>query len=178
MPPDNWYGNFFSIASGSGMRTNESSSALRAIAAFLSMPNRTRRLSESCVPIRRTGLSAVIGSWKIIDIPVPNSLRTWSRDIAESSLPSNMTLPERCTFEPDKRPIAARHMTVFPEPDSPTTPTLEPDGISRLTPRTASSDPNGVPNLTCKSVIDIIDVTGGPHDDRGPRAARHPRGWC
>ena len=166
MPPDSWYGNFFNMASGSGIRTNDSSSMLRARAAFLSMPRRIRRPSAICDPTRRTGLSAVIGSWKIIAIPVPNSLRTCAGLIAVSSLPSKITVPSRRTLEPDSSPIAARDMTVFPEPDSPTMPILTLSGISKLTLRTASKRPRGVWNFTVRSRIDINVVISCPRECR------------
>ena len=126
IPPESWLGNLRSICFGSGMRTRVSNSMLRARASLRLIPSRTRRLSCSCEPILRTGLSAVIGSWKIMAMPVPNSLRTSSRDISESTLPSKVMRPSRVTLLPVSRPIAARDITVFPEPDSPTMPMLVP----------------------------------------------------
>ena len=126
IPPESWLGNLRNICFGSGMRTSVSNSILRARASLRLIPSRTRRLSWSCEPILRTGLSAVIGSWKIMAMPVPNSLRTSSRDISESTLPSKVMRPSRVTLLPESRPMAARDITVLPEPDSPTMPILIP----------------------------------------------------
>ena len=148
------------------MRTRVSNSMLRARASLRLMPRRTRRLSCSCEPIRRTGLSAVIGSWKIMAMPVPNSLRTSSRDISESTLPSKVMRPSRVMLLPVSSPIAARDKTVFPEPDSPTIPILVPASISRSTPRTASSWPRCVAKRTLRFSSLRIEVISCPRVNR------------
>ncbi len=137
IPPDNWCGYLVRASSGSGRRTCERSSIDRFLASSFDMPSRLTSDSDICEPIRRTGLSAVIGSWKTMAIFVPQYSRTCSLSRVRRSVPSKMILPVRCTRLPRSRPIAARENTVLPEPDSPTMPTLSPAAMSSETPRTA-----------------------------------------
>ena len=118
-----------------------------------------------CEPTRRTGLSAVIGSWKIIAIPVPQVSRTCSRGSDEISWPSNTTVPVRVAVGASN-PIDARDNTVLPEPDSPTMPMLSPAAISRETPFTACRFPRLVAKLISRFSSFSIDVTVLPDVDR------------
>src|SRR5262249_42678531 len=68
IPPLNWCGYWASRRAGSGIPTIESSSAARARAAVGVMPMCVSSPSVICRPMLRTGLSEVIGSWKIIAI--------------------------------------------------------------------------------------------------------------
>jgi hypothetical protein len=60
------------------MPTAASSSAALARAACLEMRSCARICSAICQPTRYTGFSEVIGSWKIMEIPVPRIWRIWS----------------------------------------------------------------------------------------------------
>ncbi len=127
MPPDSWCGYWLSRLSGSVMPTSVSSSTARARAAASSMRRWIVSGSMIWSPILRTGLSEVIGSWKIMAISRPRTRRISSSERARSSLPSKRTLP------PVMRPVAAgsRRMTAsaetdLPEPDSPTIATISP----------------------------------------------------
>ena len=60
------------------MPTAASSSIARARAACLEMCSCARICSAICQPTRYTGFSEVIGSWKIMAIPVPRIARIWS----------------------------------------------------------------------------------------------------
>ena len=147
------------------MRTRPRSSIARLRASAFDIPRRTVSPSMICDPTRRTGLSAVIGSWKIIAIPVPHVSRTSSRDREEISLPSNVTVPVRVAVGA-RRPIEARERTVLPDPDSPTIPMLSPAAMSRVTPLTACR----LPRLVAKEISRFsslsIDVTVLPVVDR------------
>ena len=164
------------MAAAFGMRTSSSNSLLRTKASALLIPRRTRKPSESCEPILRTGFKAVIGSWKIIAMPEPKRFRTSSLLMAVNSWPSKMTVPERFTLLPCNKPIAARHITVLPLPDSPTTPTLVPAGISISTPRTASSEPRGVSKLIDMFLTLNNELILWPHDCRVLNARRRRDG--
>ena len=81
--------------------------------------------------MRYTGLSEVIGSWKIIAISLPRTLRISSSGMVMSDLPLKMTSP------PSTLPggigmsfIIVRACTDLPDPDSPTTPSVSPQSRS------------------------------------------------
>ena len=75
---------------GEGIRTSSSISIARALAACGDIVVWARIASTICWPMVWTGLSEVIGSWKIIDILPPRSLRRSSADSVSRSRPSNM----------------------------------------------------------------------------------------
>ena len=68
-PPESSCGYCRSRRAGSGIRTSASSSSARAPGS--ASGSCARIASPSCVPIRITGFSDVIGSWKIIAISPP-----------------------------------------------------------------------------------------------------------
>ena len=92
MPPDRWCGKSSNRAAAEGMRTSSSISIARAL-RLLRRELRCGRGSPStiCWPIVWTGLSEVIGSWKIIDILPPRSVRRSSGERPSRSRPSNRT---------------------------------------------------------------------------------------
>ena len=114
-------------------------------------PRRARRVERRYAPpgSRRsagrsvsTGLSAVIGSWKIIAI----SRAAHARAARARAAPSR-SRPRHST-EPSTRPGAAaagagsaRSVTLLPEPDSPTRPSTSPGRTSRSMPSTAVQRP-------------------------------------
>ena len=71
MPPDSSCGYWRSRRSGSGMCTDRSSASAVSRAWVRSRSVWTSSDSVICLPMRMTGLSEVIGSWKTIDICVP-----------------------------------------------------------------------------------------------------------
>jgi hypothetical protein len=83
-----------------------------------------------------TGLSAVIGSWKIMPMRLPRISHICASVSAVSSRPSKRMLPMISAFS-GKRPISAITVIVFPQPDSPTTPSVSPRSRLKLTSRTA-----------------------------------------
>ena len=84
MPPDSWWGYSLARRLASGMPTNESISTARAIAALRSRCRCRATTSAICSPTVKTGLSEVIGSWKIIAIALPRtSRRSFSGELDE-----------------------------------------------------------------------------------------------
>ncbi len=71
MPPENWCGKSSTRDSGFGIPTWRSSSTARVFACRLSIFSCARIASVICSPMRYTGFSDVIGSWKIIPISLP-----------------------------------------------------------------------------------------------------------
>ena len=98
--------------------------------------------SSSWKPTLNTGLSDVIGSWKIIEISAPRMSRSSGFDRLSRSRPSNSTrLPGwMIEFSGGSRPSSASDVTLLPDPDSPTSATVELRGTSKEIPFTASND--------------------------------------
>ena len=74
-----------------------------------------------------TGLSDVIGSWKIIDIRLPRIRLIWAPLSLSRSCPSKITSPP--TILPGGEAtslIMESALTVFPHPLSPTMPIISP----------------------------------------------------
>ena len=89
------------------------------------------------------GFSELIGSWKIIAMRLPRILRISSSDIETMSWPSKRICP--ATMRPGGEGIRRRidrFVTDFPEPDSPTMPSVLPRSRSKLTPSTALTTPS------------------------------------
>src|SRR5262245_24033131 len=126
------------------MRTNSSISIARLRAACGDSCRCARRPSTICWPIVCTGLSEVIGSWKIIDSFCPRRSRRSSFESFKRSRPSKMmpcpsTRPVSATS-----PITDSEVTLLPQPDSPTRPTVLPRSTLKLTPSTALNSPRSV----------------------------------
>ena len=87
----------------------------------------TRNTSSIWRPTGTTGLSAVIGSWKIIAIVVARSWRRRRSVAVSSSSPTSLTLPPEGTSAPFcSSPITVSDVTDLPEPLSPTTHSVSP----------------------------------------------------
>ena len=72
-PPDSWCGYSRIRRAGSGMLTASSSSSARARAVRRVARRCTRSVSSIWLPMVKTGLSAVIGSWKMSAISPPRT---------------------------------------------------------------------------------------------------------
>ena len=79
-----------------------------------------------CSPIVRTGLSEVIGSWKIMAISRPRMRRISSSERSSSSRPSKRMEPCVRAVPDGSSRITASADTDLPEPDSPTIATISP----------------------------------------------------
>ncbi len=102
------------------------------------MPSCSSSASAICLPTVITGLSDVIGSWKIIEMSLP---RTWR--IARSSRPIR-SVPASRTAPPTIRPggsgisrISESAVIDLPQPDSPTIASVSCGFSAKLTPSTA-----------------------------------------
>ena len=133
------------------------SSAARSVAARALIPRWIRKLSQICAPTVCTGLSDVIGSWKITEATPP---RTWR--ITRSGVPtSSYVLPSRAASRADPlivqygaggvRPSSPRQVTLLPELVSPTSASVSPRRTEKLTSRTACTVPAAVRNATFRS---------------------------
>src|SRR6478672_415290 len=98
-----------------------------------------------------TGLSDVIGSWKIMEIASPRILRISVSGNASRSRPSKTTRPP--TVRPGGDAIRRRidsDVTLLPQPDSPTTASVSPRPTENETPSTARTTPSRVKKYVFK----------------------------
>src|SRR5881394_1174769 len=127
------------------MRTCCSIRNVSAFAAATSFPWCRRIDSPIWSPTVNTGLSDVIGSWKIIAISAPRIARivapfARAKSVRVPSRRANSRLPPRIRPPPcSTRRITDSAVTDFPEPDSPTTATVSPRPTVNDTLRTAST---------------------------------------
>src|SRR5688572_465419 len=114
-----------------------------------------------------TGLSDVIGSWKIIPICAPRTWRISSFDILRRSCPEKTAVPA-VTFPGGDaiRPRTESIVTLLPHPLSPTTPRVSLSANPNETPLTACMTPSGVLKVVSspctsrmKSGIEIVLFT-------------------
>jgi hypothetical protein len=77
-------------------------------------------------PMVSTGFMLESGSWKIIAIFEPRILRSLSSGMPMSSRPSNIALPAVLLTRLGSTPSSDSADTLFPEPDSPTSPSVSP----------------------------------------------------
>src|SRR6478672_11138553 len=84
-----------------------------------------------------TGFSDESGSWKIIARSRPRRSRIWSSGSDNRSVPSNWTEPVIVEPRLGSSRMIASEVTDFPQPDSPTSPTVCPGATEKLTPSTA-----------------------------------------
>ena len=91
-----------------------------------------------------TGFRLVSGSWKIIAISLPRILRIPSSGSDRISRPSNQTslsVPISAGGMSSRRMIVIA-VTLLPEPDSPTMPSVWPRGSENEMPSTAGTTPS------------------------------------
>src|SRR6185503_4180593 len=91
------------------------------------------------------GFRLVSGSWKMNPISLPRSLRMPSADSLSRSTPSKITEPE--TILPGgfgTSRVSESAVTLLPQPDSPTSPSVSPWPSTKLTSSTARTTPSGV----------------------------------
>ena len=105
------------------------------------------------VSIDITGFREVMGSWKTMAIRGPRMARSRASDSPRMSAPSKRIEPELTRAFLASSPRTAEASVVFPQPLSPTTPTMRPAGTVRSTWRRAFTAPRGVANSTERSRI-------------------------
>src|SRR5712691_2468373 len=104
--------------------------------------------------MRNTGLSAVIGSWKISEISAPRT------DCISRSPSVRRSRPLKRTRPPAIRPggctsrMIDKAVTDLPLPDSPTSPSVSPAPISKLTSSTAATGPRVVSKTVVRRSTD------------------------
>ena len=81
---------------------------------------------SSASSMRRTGLSVIIGSWKIMAMRLPRSARSCGSGSVVSRGPGSGCC--RAAMRPggSTRPMMEKPVTVLPQPDSPTSPSTRP----------------------------------------------------
>ncbi len=104
-----------------------------------------RRASAIWSPIVKTGFRLVMGSWKIMEISLPRTLRISSSEAAVKSR-SRSEIRESGSMRPGGSMSRRmdRQATVLPQPDSPTMPSVSPGLRVKLTPSTARTIPSAV----------------------------------
>src|SRR6478672_68000 len=134
------------------MPTAFSSSSARLRACFFETSSCRRIASASWSPILCTGLRLVIGSWKIIAISLPRLARR-RRGLAVSRSSSfHNAVPEDIAVRFGFRPMIVRQVTLLPEPDSPTMPSVCPLSTVNETPSTARTTPSSVLKYVFRSL--------------------------
>ena len=99
-----------------------------------------------------TGFSDVIGSWKIIAMSLPRRARSLRGVICSRSSPLKSASPVEIVLRGLFRPMIERHVTLLPQPDSPTIPSVFPFSTEKLTPSTALTMPSSVRKLVRSSL--------------------------
>ena len=177
MPPDSSNGYWSMRRPGSDMPTSRSMPA----------PPPAPRLQRGRLPPRpvaptvHSGSSAACGSWKIIEIRCPRSLRIRRSGSAEISSPASVIRPPTCRTAPGSRRIAASAVSDLPQPDSPTSAstsagcTAKPTSSTTATLSMASVSP-ATTSAGGLSATRAGAVNGRPNADRAGRAASRQAG--
>ncbi len=103
-----------------------------------------RMASVNCAPIVMTGLSDVIGSWKIIATSPPRSRRMARSGSVVSSRPASVMEPLRRRSEGDRSRMIESAVSDLPEPDSPARHSVSPGASAKPTPSSTGRSPSGV----------------------------------
>src|SRR5438552_697278 len=193
-PPESWCGKSRARWSGEGIWTRSSISIVRAQASRRPAPLWARMAEAIWSPIEKTGLSDVIGSWKIMAMRAPRTRRMASASLARRSSPSKRTRPAATRPGGGTSRMIDSDVTLLPQPLSPTSPSTSPRSIEKLTPSTARSTPSPVSKWVwrpstessgamsepepgvegvAQPVAEEIDGEDGQHD-REPRKGREP----
>ena len=130
-PPESWCGYESTRRSGSGMPVRCSSSMALARAALGRIASCISSTSAIWLPTVYSGLSAVIGSWKIMPMRAPRMARISRSESAVSSLPSKWIVPVVSAASTRRRIESA--VIDLPDPDSPTRPNFSPRAMANET---------------------------------------------
>src|SRR5215207_8796888 len=152
------------------MPTRASMSIARSRASFLEAFGLcTRYASTICDPTVKYGCIALSGSWKIIAILPPRSLRTCSSVAVTSSSSSSQISPVTLALLRVRcRPRTANDVTLLPEPDSPTMPSVRPRSTLNDEPETACTMPSSVSKRTVRSLTSRNDLFPGSRGTARP----------
>src|SRR5687768_2217682 len=132
------------------MRTRRSISIAWFCASLLLIFLCRNSASATCSPTWNAGLSELIGSWKIIESSSPRRSRRRCAGSLRRSLPSNSTSPP--AMRPGgcgTSPMMESAVTLLPQPDSPTMPSVRPRSRLKSTPSTARTSPRSEAKYVC-----------------------------
>ena len=162
-PPESWCGYCASRRSGSGTPTSSSSSTARRRAA----PRRQSAVRlEALRDLPTDREQRVEARHRVLE----DHARCAGRGAAAApaarrpaaSTPSSITRPPDDVAGGRQQAHDREDVTLLPQPDSPTSPSVSPGSISNETPRTAGTEPSRVANAVCRSSTARIGVTVGP----------------
>src|SRR5580700_4822314 len=108
------------------------------------------------------GSSEVIGSWKTRPMSPPRTLRMSAFDSPTRSRPPSSTWPAVITPPGGSSRMIELPSIDFPQPDSPTRPSVSPSATSRLTPSTACTVEPRSRISACRSLISSTLTWGAP----------------
>ena len=122
MPPENSWGYCLSLFSGSGIWASSKIFTVRSKASFLLNLWWIKILSITCLPMGIVGFKYVRGSWKIMDISFPLMCCISSSEYSKIFLSSKIIWDFSCmrVFFPGRSFKIEWAVTLFPQPDSPT----------------------------------------------------------
>jgi hypothetical protein len=109
-------------------------------------PRCRTRASAIWLPMVKTGLSEVIGSWKIMPMEPPRTERICLSLIFRTSVPSSRIRPSIRDRPAGRSRMVDSAVTLLPEPDSPTMATVSPASTCRLISRMTGIQPSDVLN--------------------------------
>ena len=137
-PPESWNGYSFTMLSTRGRPVSLRMRMVCSRASALDTPWCSRIASATCSPIFSTGLRLVMGSWKIMEISLPRIFLRSSSESLVRSLPSKRISPSTIRpVVPRNKPMMESDVTLFPLPDSPTMPRVDPSFNAKLKSSTA-----------------------------------------
>ena len=130
------------------MPTWRSSATVRSCAACRDMPRCRISVSATWSPTRLTGFSELIGSWKIMAMSPPRTLRIsrWAGCADRGPQTGSREPGEMCSGQSSSRRIA-RAVTLLPQPDSPTKQSTLPRCRLKETSSTMGLSPVGVTRI-------------------------------
>ena len=141
MPPENWCGYSSTRSRARGMPTRSSTSTARSMASFLDTSRCSGTTSAICAPTVWVGLSEESGSWKIMPISSPRTLRISTGSSPVISRPLSLMEPPAIRPPLGSRSMIDSAVIVLPQPDSPTMPSVSPSSTCSDTPSTACTTP-------------------------------------
>ncbi len=141
IPPDSWNGYSSRRRVLSAIPTASSSSTARLRAAAPRSPAWRSSTSPIWAPTVRTGFRLVAGSWKIIAMRPPRTLRIAASGRSRSSVSPSRTEPSTTRPVSGSNRATESAVTLLPHPDSPTIANVSPRRMSRSTPSSARTTP-------------------------------------
>ena len=199
IPPESWYGQARLRRTGSRSASSEQFDRPGG-GGLPSIRRWRRRTPEIWRPTGITGLSDVMGSWKIMPISLPRTRRSWAGESVSRPRPARRTPSPRTVAESGSRPMTDSPKVLLPHPDSPTTPTISPGSTRSDTSSRASTSPpcerklterprtSSTGSVTAGSAVERVlqpvaeqveaerrDEDGQPGEDREERSLRGVR---